>query len=80
MNGSHPGLQKLRAKFEWLFQEKLQPGLSTVRYFVHTISFDEKERPAHCELFRISQAELSAAKEYVVLLRKKAKIRPTRSP
>lgn len=44
------------------------------------MEFDENERPPHCPLFKLSPAELAAAKEYVFELVKKENIRPSKSP
>lgn len=47
-----------------------------MRYFNHAIEVDEHETLPNQPLFKLSPAELAAAKEYVVELMKRVDIRP----
>ncbi len=55
-------------------------GFLPEREIDHEIPIEDGTRPSHRPLYQLSPAELKAAKEYIVDLLEKGKIRPSKSP
>ena len=77
---SNAKLDMLLKKYETIFRDELPPGLPPKRSVDHEIKLKENEKPPHRPLFQLSPEELKACKEYVDMLIRKKKIRPSKSP
>jgi hypothetical protein len=63
-----------------VFRSELPEGLPPKRSVDHGIETEHGAKPPHRSLYQLSSAELQAAKDYVMDLMKKGKIRPSKSP
>lgn len=75
-----PKMQSLLKEYSDVFRSELPDGLPPKRSVDHAIETENGAKPPHRSLYQLSPAELQAAKEYVVDLMKKGKIRPSKSP
>lgn len=79
-NTTKPRLQRLLDSYSSVFRDNLPASLLPHRSVDHAIETEPGAKPPHRPLYQLSPAELVAAKEYVVDLLQKGKIRPIRSP
>jgi hypothetical protein len=72
-------IKALMERYSDVFRTELPDGLPPKRSVDHAIETEPGAKPPHRSSYQLSHAELQAAKEYVVDLMKKGKIRPNRS-
>jgi hypothetical protein len=73
-------IKALLERYSGVFRTELPDGLPPKRSVDHEIETEPGAKRPHRSLYQLSPLELQAAKEYVVDLMKKGKIRPSRSP
>jgi Reverse transcriptase (RNA-dependent DNA polymerase) len=75
-----PRMEHVLKKCNDVFRSELPNGLPLKLSVDHSIETEPGAKPPHRPLYKLSPAELHAAKEYVVDLMHKGKIRPSKSP
>jgi hypothetical protein len=70
----------LLKEYSDVFRCEIPDGLPPKRSGYYAIKTELGAKPPHRSLYQLSPAELQAAKEYVVDLMKKRKIRPSKLP
>lgn len=80
LNISPPGLQELLSQFSDVFPENLPDGLPSPRTVDHRINELPGSSPVNGPIYRLSQAELEALRNYLTTEIDSGRIQPSTSP